>query len=201
MPKVKEREYRNLNLLKPSKRLNSDFYVEGLAATYEPYELYEIDGVKYYEKIDRNAFIGADISDCLFQYDHTGRVLARQSNGTLIVEPTDEGLFIAADLSTSKASKELYQDIASKLITRMSWAFTIAEDYFDRESRTRVITKVKKIYDCSAVSIPQNPETSISARSYFNGEIEKEKQLAHRRKALQLKLKLIQEVKICDLNK
>ena len=199
MPKVKEREYRNLNLLKPSKRLNSDFYVEGLAATYEPYELYEIDGVKYYEKIDRNAFIGADISDCLFQYDHTGRVLARQSNGTLIVEPTEKGLFIAADLSTSTASKELYQDIASKLITRMSWAFTIAEDYFDRESRTRVITKVKKIYDCSAVSIPANNETSISARSYFNGEIEK--QLAHRRKALQLKLRLIQEVKICDLNK
>lgn len=199
MPKVKEREYRNLNLLKPSKRLNSDFYVEGLAATYEPYELYEIDGVKYYEKIDRNAFIGADMNDIIFQYDHTGRVLARKSNNTLIVEPTEKGLFIAADLSTSKASQELYQDIASKLITRMSWAFTIAEDYFDRESRTRVITKVKKIYDCSAVSIPANNETSISARSYFNGEIEK--QLAHRRKALQLKLKLIQEVKICDLNK
>ena len=89
MPKVKEREYRNLNLLKPSKRLNSDFYVEGLAATYEPYELYEIDGVKYYEKIDRNAFIGANLSDVIMQYDHTGRVLARKSNNTVIVEPTD----------------------------------------------------------------------------------------------------------------
>lgn len=195
MPKVKEREYRSLNLLEPSKRLNSEFYVEGIAATYEPYELYEVDGVKYYEKIDRNAFVNTDMSDVILQYDHKGRVLARQSNGTLIVEPQEKGLFVAADLSTSNASKELYQDIASGLVTRMSWAFTVAEDYFDRETRTRVISKVKKIYDCSAVSIPQNPETEISARSYFNGEIEKEKQLANKKRILQMKIKILQEIR------
>ena len=110
-----------------TQRLDSEHYVEGYATKFEPYELYEFDGVKYYEKIDRNAFEGADMSDIIMQYDHAGRVLARKSNGSLIVEPNDEGLFICADLSKSDAGRSLYEDIESELVTRMSWAFTVAE--------------------------------------------------------------------------
>lgn len=176
------------------KKIDSNFYVEGYATTFEPYELYEIDGIKYYEQIDRNAFTGADLSDVIMQYDHEGRVLARKSNNTLILETNNDGLFICADLSKSSASKDMYEDIASGLVTRMSWAFTVAEDEFDRETRTRVIKRVKKVYDVSAVSIPANNDTEINARSYFNGVIEGEKQelLERKRKALQLKLKLME---------
>lgn len=177
------------------KRLDSNFYVEGYATTYEPYELYEIDGIKYYEQIDRNAFIGADMSDVIMQYDHEGRVLARQSNGSLIVEPSDDGLFICADLSHSSASKDLYEDITSGLVTKMSWAFTVAEDEFDRDTRTRIIKRVNKVYDVSAVSIPANADTLINARSFFDGVIEEEKQelLERRKKLLRLKLKIMEE--------
>ena len=35
--------------------------------------------------------------------------------------------------------------------------------------------KVNKVYDVSAVSIPANPNTDISARDYFDGVIEAEK--------------------------
>lgn len=178
-----------------NKRIDSDYYVEGLATTYEPYELYEFDGVKYYEQIDRNAFDEADISDVIMQYDHEGRVLARQSNGSLIVEPNDEGLFICADLSGSNASQEMFQDITSGLVTKMSWAFTVSEESYDRDTRTRTILKVKKIYDVSAVSIPANSETLISARSFFDGVIEEEKQelLERKRQIQRLKLKLQME--------
>ena len=58
MPVMKNREYRAIELLQPiqnEKRIDSDYYVEGLATTFKPYQLYEYDGVKYYEKIDRNA--------------------------------------------------------------------------------------------------------------------------------------------------
>lgn len=177
------------------KRLDSNYYVEGYATTFEPYELYEIDGVTYYEKIDRNAFVGADMSDVIMQYDHEGRVLARQSNGSLIVEPNDEGLFICADLSQSNAGKDLYEDITSGLVTKMSWAFTVAEDEFDRETRTRIIKRVNKVYDVSAVSIPANADTLINARSFFDGVIEEEKQelLERRKKLMRLKLKLMEE--------
>lgn len=142
--------------------------------------------------IDRNALDGADMSDIIFQYDHTGKVMARSSNNTLIVEPQDHGLFIAADLGKSSAGKDLYSEIDSGLVTRMSWAFTVAEDAYDRETRTRIIKRVKKVYDVSAVSIPANQDTEISARSYFNGVIEREKQelLERKRKILKLKLKL-----------
>ena len=56
----------------------------------------------------------------------------------------------------------------------MSFAFTVAEDHFDIESRTRVIDRIKKVYDISAVAFPANPNTDIglSMRDYFNGEIE-----------------------------
>ena len=72
------------------KRIDTDFYVEGYATTFDkPYLLYEWDGNKYYERIDRNALAGADMSDVIMQYNHEGKVLARLSNGTLGVEAND----------------------------------------------------------------------------------------------------------------
>lgn len=195
MPIVNNREYRNLQILQPSqqKRIDSEYYVEGYATTFnKPYELYEIDGIKYYEVIDRHALDGADMTDVIMQYDHEGRVLARNSNKTLGIEPNNEGLFIYADLSKSSASKEMYEEIDSGLVTRMSWAFTVGEEEYNRETRTRTIKKVNKVYDVSAVSIPANADTEISARSYLNGVIEVEKQelLERRKKILKLKLDL-----------
>lgn len=137
------------------------------------------------------------MSDIIMQYDHQGRVLARKSNGSLIVEPNDEGLFICADLSKSDASRSLFEDIETELVTRMSWAFTVAEDSYDRETRTRTILRVKKVYDVSAVSIPANEDTLINARSYFDGVIEEEQQELLKRekqiKTLEIKLKLMEE--------
>jgi len=188
MPIVKSREYRNLAMLQPAtqKRIESEFYVEGFATTFnKPYELYEIDGVKYYEVIDRHALDGADMSDIILQYDHKGKVLARQSNSTLIVEANDVNLFICADLGKSQASKDMFEEINSGLVTRMSWAFTVAEDRYDRESRTRTILRVKKVYDVSAVSIPASNDTEISARSYFAGVAEIERQELSERKRKQ----------------
>ena len=181
-----------MELFRPTqeKRIDSDYYVEGYATTFEPYELYEIDGVKYFERISPDAFMGADMSDVIFQYDHAGKVLARKSNGTLLAETDNHGLFICADLSKSAASREMWGEIDNGLVTKMSWAFTVAEDSFDRNTRTRTILKVNKIYDVSAVSIPANNQTDISARSYFNGEIEKERQELLERKKHILKIRL-----------
>ena len=165
--------------------------MEGYATTFDsPYLLYEIDGIKYYEVIDRHALDSADMSDIILQYDHEGKVYARKSNNSLIVEPDNHGLFICADLGRSSAAKDLYDEISNGLITRMSWAFTVTEEDYNRETRTRTIKKVKKVYDVSAVSIPANDDTEISARSYINGAIECEKQELFERRKKKLKLKL-----------
>lgn len=111
MPIVKEREYRNvaapLSVAVAANQFNSDYYIEGYATTFDtPYVLYEFeDGDKYYEKIDRHALDGADLSDVIMQYDHSGRVYARNSNNTLKLTADDKGLLIAADLSKTELAR------------------------------------------------------------------------------------------------
>ncbi len=198
MPIVSTREYRQLaaplTAQKAGKRIDSDYYVEGYATTFDtPYVLYEFeDGTKYYEVIDRNALDGADMTDVIMQYDHAGRVFARNKNKTLELIPDQRGLLIAADLSKTDLAKGLYQDIEAGMIDKMSWAFTVAEESYDRATRTRKILKIKKVYDVSAVSIPANDGTSIAARNYANGrrEAEQQERLERRKEALRLKTKL-----------
>lgn len=188
MPVKANREYRAMTLVRPKvegRRIESDHYVEGYATTYgTPYLLYEIDGIKYMERIAPDALVGADLSDVILQYDHAGKVLARKSNGTLVLDPTDpHGLFVAADLSKSAEARNLYEEIQNGLISGMSWAFVVEKDEYDRATHTRTILKIKKVYDVSAVSIPANSDTNISARSWIDGVIESQnREAAERRK-------------------
>ena len=173
-----------------NKRFDTDYYVEGYATTFDdPYVLWEYDGVQYKEVIDRHALDGADLSDVIMQYDHGGRVFARTGkSNTLLIEPQEHGLFMAADLSKTEQARSMHEDIAAGLVTKMSWAFTVQEDSYDRDTHTRRILKIRKVYDVSAVSFPANPSTDISARSWLDGVIEAEKaerlaaQAAERRK-------------------
>lgn len=215
--KPHERQYRSLlSPLAPvstgaEKRFESDYYVEGYASTFnDPYMLYKFDGVEYWEVIDPDAFRDCDMSDVLFQFNHEGRVFARQSNGTLVVEPQLHGLFVAADLGSTTSSRSMYEDIEAGLITRMSWGFMpdwdSIEDVYDEESRTftSTIHRVERIYDVSSVSLPADPNTEISARSYFDGAIkrieaerlqsvlEAQKALELRRKRMELRAKSMQ---------
>ena len=157
------------------KRFDSNFYVEGYASTFnDPYVLFHDswDDVDIKEMVLPDAFEGCDMSDVIMQYDHTGRVFARMSNNTLVVEPDKHGLFVAADLGSTETSRSLFEDIDAGLITRMSWAFTIADEEYDRAENTYIIKSVRKIYDVSAVSLPADPNTEISARSLLEGVIE-----------------------------
>lgn len=172
------------------KRIDSNYYVEGYAARYEPYLLFEDESGKYYERFERDCFSGCDMSDIIMQYNHTGKVLARQRNKTLIVETDNNGLFICADLGKSEAARSMYEEISNGLVDRMSWGFIPGDYYFDKQSRTIVHTKVKKIFDVSAVSIPANDDTNIQARSFINGEIEKLAQELREREKEKLNLKL-----------
>lgn len=191
--KPNERQYRSMavTLAPPNaegaKRIESEYYVEGYASTFnDPYVLFaDWDGNEYREIVSPDAFEGTDMTDVIMQYDHTGHVYARMSNGTLIVEPDEHGLFVAADLGRSQRGRELYEEIKNGLTTRMSWAFSVDAEEYDRSTKTTTITKVRKIYDVSAVSLPADPNTEISARNLLNGEIGlARKELAGRNRAL-----------------
>ena len=59
----------------------------------------------------------------------------------------------------------------------MSFAFSVAEDHYDKATHTRIIDRIAKVFDVSPVSFPANPgtELSISTRDYFDGVIEAER--------------------------
>lgn len=194
-----EAQTRALNVLASNpateKRLDSEYYVEGFAARYEPYILYyDYDGQPIYERFERGCFDDCDMSDIIMQYDHEGKVMARTSNRSLIVEATDEGLFVAADLGRTEAARDLHADIEAGMVTKMSWRFRTGNFYYDKDTRTIVHLTVKKIYDVSAVSIPANDNTEINARAWVDGEIDRvtrrEAELDERRRKLRAKINI-----------
>ena len=179
-----------------TRRIESDHYAEGYAARYEPYVLYyDEKGDPIYERFERGCFDGCDMSDIIYQYDHAGRVFARTGNGSLIVEPNDEGLFVAVDLSRTDAAREHHADIEAGMVTKMSWRFRLGDYYYDASTRTIVHRTVKKIFDVSGVSIPANDNTEINARAFVDGEIAKaarsEAELEERRRKLRTKIQNI----------
>lgn len=177
MPFSPNREYRSFSLTLPVTDNDSAGYiVEGYATTFDdPYD-FGYGGAK--EQISRSALAGADMSDVIFQLNHTGTVMARMRNNTLQLEQDDHGLYVRADLGGSQPGRDLYESIKNGLIDRMSWGFIVSDDgwEWDENTRTSTITKVDKVFDVSAVSLPANEGTVIKARSYLDGVIEQEQQ-------------------------
>jgi len=155
--------------------------VEGRAIVYEsPTVLYEIDGVRYHEVIARGALDGADLRDVPFKYNHSDNVMvmARTRNKTLELIPDEQGLLVRAKLANTTAGRDLYELIRRGDVDKMSFAFTVGEDSYDRDTRTRRILKFKRIWDVSAVDTPAYQDTHISARSWFEAQAEAERQAA-----------------------
>lgn len=176
MPIKKDREYRNLGLFEQQAEDAENYIVRGYASTFEPYLMFEQDGVTFNERIAPTAFESTDMSDVVFLRDHTGRVLARTRNNAIILTTDEHGLLSVTNLGLTEASKEMFEDIKAGNYTQMSFSFVVGEEHFEEAGNTvtRVIDSVRKIYDISAVAFPQNPGTDIgvSYRSLFNGVIE-----------------------------
>lgn len=174
MPRKDDREYRSFEIRElASEQADEGCIVEGYATTFDvPYDFYE--DIK--ECVRSTALDGADMSDVIFQLNHTGIVMARIKNGTLQLTPDEHGLHVKADLSGVQAGRDLHEAIKNGLITKMSWGFKVARDgwEYDEDNKISYITKVDKVYDVSAVSLPADEDTEISARSYFQGVMEAE---------------------------
>jgi len=171
----KDREYRNMTFEVREDGAEPSFLVEGYASTFETYKLFELDGVSIYERIEPSAFDEADLTDVVYRIDHEGRVFARASAGTIKLDIDGRGLHHVTDLSRTSGAREHFEDIAAGNYPQMSFAFTVGEEHFDDENKTRIIDRIDKVFDISAVSFPANPTTEIHVRDYFNGVIEAEK--------------------------
>lgn len=198
------RQYRDIDVSMFERRAEEDGkIVSGYATVFDqPYELWSMDGYTVLEQIDKNAFAECNMDDVIMQYNHEGRVFARTSNGTLELDPDDKGLHIRADLGGTEIGRQLFEEIEGGYTTKMSFGFRVGEDKRevteDHENNTvtvlRTITKISHLYDVSAVSIPANDATSISARNFCDGviaEVMKEFQKRDdQRKRIRIKSKL-----------
>lgn len=199
------RQYRNMEIRALDPGQDSDYKVRGYATTFnEPYVLLKYDDFEIREQVDPGAFNDADMKDVIMQYDHEGRVYARLKNKTLSLKVDDHGLLVEADLRGTEEGRKLYEEIKGGYTDKMSFGFTVAEDrveeFNEGEKRVylRTIVRVDKLYDVSAVSIPANDGTEISARAFCDGVIAKreaERLLAEKTKRdrdyIELKIKLI----------
>lgn len=202
------RQYRDINisLFETREDQEGEMVVRGYATTFnEPYLLYGWSDYEVWEQIDPRAFDDCDMEDVIMQYNHEGRVFARVSNETLKLSVDKKGLAIEADLQGTQIGRQLYEEIKGGYTDKMSFGFVVGEDKRvvteDHEagkvSVMRTITKITKLYDVSAVSIPANDATSISARNFSEGVIEeiKEELLARKaRERQKQKIRILSEV-------
>lgn len=207
------RQYRNIDVTGFECRAEDEAkkIVSGYATTFnDPYELYRDSyGGNVYivlEQIDSKAFEEADMKDVIMQYDHEGRVFARRSNNTLEVDTDQHGLHIRADLGGTEIGRQLYEEIKGGYTTKMSFGFRVGQDKreqtVERNEETgtvtttilRTITKITKLYDVSAVSLPANDATNISARNFGKGVIDEVREEITKREKQKHKIRILNEV-------
>lgn len=210
------RQYRSFDVSKFERRANEsgEKVVEGYATTFnQPYELFReaFNGnvIIFKEQVDARAFDNTDMSDVIMQYNHEGRVFARTGNNTLALDHDSHGLHIRADLGGTEIGRQLFEEIKGGYTDKMSFGFRVGKDMREQTeerneetgARTvtvlRTILEISKLYDVSAVSIPANDATSISARNYCEGviaEIKEEFLARELRERQKRKIKILTEV-------
>lgn len=209
MPQKTDREYRAFEVRADEERKA----VKGYATTFnQPYVLYEDEEYQVREIIDENAFDECDLSDVIMQYNHEGRVFARNTNGTLnLTIDKPNGLLIDADLGGTELGGQVYEEIKGGYTDKMSMGFKVdrSADVWTREQidgkviETRQINKIAKLYDVSAVSIPANGNTSIEAvsvRALVDGVIDEiraerleAERIALKRKRAEIRARLMED--------
>ena len=211
------RQYRSFDVSRFERRTedSGEKVVEGYATTFnQPYELWRDtwDGNVYVfmEQVDARAFDDCDMTDVIMQYNHEGRVFARTGNNTLALDPDAHGLHIRADLGGTEIGRQLFEEIEGGYTDKMSFGFRVSKDKREeteeRNEETgvrtvtvlRTILGISKLYDVSAVSLPANDATSISARNYCEGviaEIKEEFLAREKRERQKRKIKILMEVK------
>lgn len=200
MPLKSDREYRDIVHGLEIRKQNEEEYegnekiVEGYATTFnEEYCLWKESDYEVWERVAPTAFDECDMNDVIMQYDHQGRVFARTANKTLSLSMDEHGLKVEANLGGTEIGRNLYEEIKGGYTNKMSFGFIVDEDETERidnysEGRTKIvrtITKIRKLFDVSAVSLPANDGTQISSRCFCEGVITEAKEELRKRQEIE----------------
>ncbi len=146
-------------------------YLDGRPVVYEA----ATDMGWYEETIERGALLDTDLKDVAFLVNHNTDMipLARSrnnnENSTMQLTPDFEGLLtkMYIDVENNSDARNLYSAVKRSDIDGMSFMFVVEADRWediDTDYPKRFITKIRKIFEVSAVTFPAYEQTSIQAR-------------------------------------
>ncbi len=107
--------------------------------------------------------------DVRFQGEHEDIALARTTNGSLRLSKDQRGVMMEADLDPRRQdARDLYYAIERGDVSKMSFGFSIdagGETLTESEDGTlrAHVTRIKRLYEVSAVNFPAYSDTEISA--------------------------------------
>jgi HK97 family phage prohead protease len=150
--------------------------LEGYALVFHNETLIGDEEYGFIEEIDSRALRDTKMKDVPMKYNHMDSflIIARTKNQSLSLTVDSIGLKVRAELLDTNTNQDIYKMVRSGLLDKMSFAFTVDEQVWNREGRIpkRTITKIERLYDVSVVDTPAYDATSIYARSLESMELE-----------------------------
>lgn len=150
--------------------------LEGYAIVFNSETLIGDEEYGFMEEIDSRALSETKMKDVPMKYNHMDSflIIARTKNQSLSLTVDSIGLKVRAELLDTNTNQDIYKMVRSGLLDKMSFAFTVDEQVWNREGRIpkRTITKIERLYDVSVVDTPAYDATSIYARSLESMELE-----------------------------
>jgi hypothetical protein len=141
--------------------------IEGYAIVFNQETMIGDSEYGFKEVIDSRALDEANLKDVPLKYNHTDNrlILARTRNGSLTLEVDEFGLKVRAELIDTQSNRDVYKSIEAGLLDKMSFAFTVKGQSWDRtgDIPKRTITQIDRLYDVSVVDLPAYEGTSIDA--------------------------------------
>lgn len=209
---MKDKKLKELRLATESLTVRADeqteskMIIEGYPIVFDQEAYIDCGFDGWYEKVDRNAFANADMTDVALKYNHNDNklILARTRNGSLALTIDDHGVFMHAELIDTTEATDVYKMVKSGLLTEGSFAFTVTDD---REEVTdgavhRTITGIGKLFD---VAICPNGAygdlTEIYARSYDLLESKQKGKAEALKRCAVLRLKNTNKIKLMRCKK
>ena len=150
--------------------------LEGYAIVFNQETLIGDEEYGFMEEIDRNSLQDTLMKDVPMKYNHMDSflIIARTKNKSLSLSVDNFGLKVHAELLDTQSNQDIYKMVRSGLLDKMSFAFTVEEQTWNKEGRVpkRIITKIGRLYDVSVVDTPAYDSTSIYARSLESMDLE-----------------------------
>ena len=159
---------------------DNSMILEGYAALYEvpsnPMRLK--NGREFNEILSRGIFEPHLNEDVILTFNHDrDKVLARTTNGTLLLKSDDRGLQFRATLNDTTDSRDLYERVKRGDISECSFQFKpdfdrMRADVAENEETPRLrIDGIARLSDVSLVTFAQYPQTVVFSRE-LNDEME-----------------------------